>query len=148
MLLCAVVAATAGGCIGQWMSDIAPSSPKPDLVIELETPDGSAGLARRVGGLDLFITNPDGTFWKATSVRDRPRETTVYLMVGGDTSWVFGNAPIGAANVEVSIAGAQATLRSGLYIVSVPKSVMPSEVSWRFVAADGTLIVSGIGLLE
>ena len=130
---------------------LAPTSP-PTLAVRIDTPDGPAGVARVNNSLQLLLFE-DGAWHEVTFDRDRPGQTTIYLFTyGGETarmtnSFVFGNAPTGAAMIRISPEAAEGRVADGIYLVAVPsKALTPSELHWDFLRADGTAISSGSGI--
>jgi hypothetical protein len=133
------------------VSTATPTAP-PSLVTRIETPDGSAGVARINNALQLLLF-ADGGWHPVTHVPDQPGQTTIHLYTyGGDSgrttnSFVFGDAPPGAAMFRVSLEGAQERVTSGVFLVALRlKDLTPSELHWTFLKADGTTLSSGSGI--
>lgn len=82
-------------------------------------------------------------------------EELVQLMsMGGETgeewnSFVYGRAGPSVSRVELEgRTGAGGHVTDGTWVIALrDKDVTPDELAWRFVAPDGAVIRSGIGLL-
>ncbi|MDF2735818.1 MAG: hypothetical protein K0S97_2442 [Chloroflexota bacterium] len=81
---------------------------------------------------------------------------TVYLLsYGGDTggqwnTFVYGTAAPNVARVELDLpGGVGGQVVDGAWLVVLPdKDIVPEQLHWRFLAADGSPIREGEGLLS
>lgn len=148
------VAATVGAC-----STIGPESQPPGaefvqlpLVVRVETEDGIVGVVRRDRTLVLVIGPTDDELKAQTWTADKPGQTWLALMsTGGEIpprtyySWVYGNAPPGAAKFETTLpGGAGGEVVDGVFVLALPQQELQvSMLVWRFVNAAGEVIVNG-----
>jgi hypothetical protein len=132
-----------------------PSSPAPSFVAAFAGPEGLVGLTRSNGAIALYIPNGAGGTTEITTTPDRPGDLTVHLAaLGGSTqarlnSFVYGNAPAGAATVEVTPETVVGQVQNGLFVVGLQqKDLNPLLLHWKFLRLDGTVVLSGSGIKE
>jgi hypothetical protein len=69
----------------------------------------------------------------------------------GGSNWrgvVYGQAPPGAARVRLSVAAVGGEVRDGLWVIGTRSPLQADQLSWRFEAADGTILLAGSGELH
>ncbi|MBI2780606.1 MAG: hypothetical protein HYX55_02265 [Chloroflexi bacterium] len=127
-----------------------PSPPPPVLLVSVDTPDGTIGVFKNERGVHLWLVNQDTGAQKVT-----PTPTVHLFTLGGETgrtynSFVFGAAPPGAARVE--LAGLQAIggeVKGGVYILALrDKSILPTQLNWKFVTEFGAVVVQGSNITD
>lgn len=128
---------------------------RPPLAVQVESADGPVALARISDRLVLCVAGPDGDLKEVTAVERSDRRPTVHLVAYGgstgrhDNSFVFGDAPVGAARVEIEPGAGRGVVAGGLYVVALPpRDLRPDQLVWRFLGAPGNVIASGTGIVE
>ena len=153
LLAIAVIGLLVGGC------GIVPSATRPAalptaprLDVQIDTPDGPAGLARNGNGVDLYLHASDGGTYKVTSAATGSPPTVHLYTQGGATgrqtnTFVFGDAPAGATAVIVN--GSRASVTSRLYVVGLSvRELTPNALSWAFLGPGDNVIEQGSGIKD
>jgi hypothetical protein len=134
---------TLSGC-ALYQAAPTPAPVPPQLLVSIDTVDGTIGVFRAAGRLHLWIGND------VTSQAETTPPTVHLISYGGETgltynSFVFGTAPPGAVRVE--LAGFQAIggdVKGGAYVLAVrDKEVLPTQLNWTFLAAGGAVVLKG-----
>jgi hypothetical protein len=91
--------------------------------------------------------------WDVQTLTEVDDDGEVSVHVVGDpggSSWrgvVFGHAPPGTAQVRLSVGSVGGEVREGVWVIGTRLPLQPEQLSWRFEAADGTILLSGSGEL-
>ena len=137
-----------------------PSLPvTPAAVVELGS---EAAAARLVDGrveVQVAVPGSSGQQGSVSAITSSPAQggmDTVYLLsYGGDTggqwnTFVYGTAAPNVARVELDLpGGVGGQVVDGAWLVVLPdKDIVPEQLHWRFLAADGSPIREVEGLLS
>lgn len=123
------------------------------LVVSVRLGTEKAAIVRESGRLGLVIGPEHGPVTLRTSYPDRPGIATVYLTSAGGTSpgpyptFVFGNLPPGATNVQFNLPGSLAGVAGGVFLVAAPVAdVSPNALGWSFLSPSGQVVLAGSGI--
>ena len=92
--------------------------------------------------------------WDVQTLTEVDDDDEVSVHVVGDpggSNWrgvVFGHAPPGTAQVRLSVGAVGGEVRDGVWVIGTRLPLPPEQLSWRFEAADGTILLSGSGELH
>ncbi len=149
LLASVAILAVIGGCV------LAPTpvpptpEPLPPLTVRVPTPDGFVGLYREAFRVHLVL----GEFGGGSSTPFGEPPTVHLLTAGGMTeaaynSFVYGEAPAGAATVELAgfeTLGGQVV--DGLYVLAIrDKDMNPALLRWTFRTAADVVLAVGTGI--
>lgn len=126
----------------------------PAVQLSLDTGTVLALYRAGEGQLGLASARLGERGWDAEILEERPEGGEVSVRLASDTSgsgWrsvVYGRAPAAIAEVRLSVASTGGEVISGLWVIGVRAPLRPEQVSWRFVAQDGSVVLSGSGELH